>query len=79
MVQIDERYVLKPLPDDGRRGFRVEIDEFLSNNAMTNLFLIALRELQKKSLEPLKENDPNWLNFYALAGKPIQCQYYLTC
>lgn len=67
---IDERYVLEPLGrDGGKRGFRREIDEFLDDNWMTNLFLIALRELQQNSLEPIDGGDqPNWLNFYALAG-----------
>lgn len=64
-------YAVGALPDDGTRGYRVEIDEFVENNEMTNLFLIALSNLQKGSLNPVKDsrnNDiPNWLNFYAAA------------
>lgn len=68
-----EQYLLKPLPNDGTRGYRVEIDEFLEDNEMTNLFLIALHNLQTNSLEPVKDRNkkdiPNWLNYYAAACK----------
>lgn len=64
----DERYILKPLTnEDGRRGYRLEIDEFLADNEMTNLFLIALAELQKDSLR-LWNGKPDWLTYYSLAG-----------
>jgi hypothetical protein len=64
----NERYILKPLTnEDGRRGYRLEIDEFLADNEMTNLFLIALAELQKDSLR-LWNGKPDWLTYYSLAG-----------
>jgi hypothetical protein len=63
----DDRYLLKPLADDGKRGYRLEIDEFMADNAMVNLFLLALSELQKNSLREIN-GKPNWLNYYALAG-----------
>jgi hypothetical protein len=74
----EDSYVLTPLPEDGRRGYRVEIDEFVEDNEMTNLFLIALSNVQKDSLEAVKVSEnkdsenkyiPNWLNYYAAAGK----------
>lgn len=60
--------ILTPLPDDGTRGARLEIDEFCLDNEMTNLFLIALSSLQQKSLDPVN-GKPNWMNFYAIAGQ----------
>lgn len=66
----NERYILKPLTnEDGRRGYRMEIDEFLADNEMTNLFLVALAELQKNSLRLWKgTGKPDWLTYYSLAG-----------
>ena len=73
-----ERYVVRPLPNPDTRGYRLEIDEFISNNEMTNLFLIALTRLQQKSLDTVliesnngggkPSEEPNWANFYALGG-----------
>ena len=49
------------------RGNRLEIDEFLADNAMTNLFLLALAAMQKDSLR--RTNDgPDWKKYYALGG-----------
>jgi tyrosinase len=65
----DDRYLVKPLPnEDGKRLYRLEIDEFLQNNEMTNLFLIALAALQKDSLRQLDNKEPDWLTYYNLAG-----------
>ena len=67
--------MLTPLPDDGTRGPRLEIDEFCLDNEMTNLFLIALSKLQQNSLDKVDEK-PNWMNFYAIAGQSCQsCRY----
>ena len=64
----DDRYVLKPLTnDDGKRGYRLEIDEFLGDNEMANLFLIALAEIQTNSLRQY-QGKPDWLTYYSLAG-----------
>lgn len=62
-----EQLVVKPLPNDGRRGYRLEIDEFMADNAMVNLFLLALRALQQNSLTEV-DGKPNWLNHYALGS-----------
>tara|TARA_R110002003_G_scaffold2062_2_gene23939 strand:+ start:4398 stop:4802 length:405 start_codon:yes stop_codon:yes gene_type:complete len=61
-------FALEPLGNDnGARGPRLEIDEFLMDNDMSNLFLQALRNLQ---LDSLKEVDGgmNLLNHYALSA-----------
>ena len=68
----NERYTLKPLENDGKRMYKLEIDEFIADNEMTNLFLIALAELQKNSLrfwlDGHDEKKPDWLTYYSLAG-----------
>ena len=73
----DERYILKPLTSGNGRGYRSEIDEFIADNEMTNLFLIALSEMQKDSLRKLPNGLPDWLTYYSLAGK--RSQHPLTC
>ncbi|KXT08107.1 hypothetical protein AC579_9209 [Pseudocercospora musae] len=60
--------ILTELPDDGRRGPRLEIDEFLQDNEMTNLFLIAFLNLHKDSVKKTDQGQPNWMNFHAIAG-----------
>ena len=66
-------------------AWRVEIDEFLADTKMTNLFLLALEKMQKdglgmldaKDLEmkqqahgPLEDKDKvNWWTFYNLSGR----------
>ena len=66
-------------------AWRVEIDEFLADTKMTNLFLLALEKMQKdglgmldaKELEtkeaglgPLQAKDKvNWWTFYNLSGR----------
>lgn len=64
----NDRYILKALTNaDGKRGFRLEIDEFLAKNEVTNLFLIALAKLQQDSLGQW-DGQPDWLKYYSLAG-----------
>ena len=67
----DQRYILKPITNidgkDPKRGYRLEIDEFLADNEVTNLFLIALAEIQKNSLKHW-EGDADWLTYYSVAG-----------
>lgn len=60
--------VLLPLPNEDQRGPRLEIDEFLQNNEMTNLFMIAFSNLQTGSLVKTDKGEPNWLKFHAIAG-----------
>jgi tyrosinase len=55
-------------PSGGPKAYRLEIDEFLADNAMTNLFLLALEAMQKHSIKKPGSNDANWWSFYSLAG-----------
>lgn len=48
------------------RSSRMEIDEFLADAAMTNIFLIALQEIQMKPIEAQEKED--WWTFYNLAS-----------
>ncbi|KAK6086913.1 tyrosinase [Seiridium cupressi] len=57
-----------PLVQANPKAFRLEIDEFLADNALTNLFLLGLEELQKNSVKLAGTNDPNWWSFYSLSG-----------
>ncbi len=66
-------------------AWRLEIDEFLADTKMTNLFLLALEKMQKdglgmldaKELEmkkaglgPLEDKEKvNWWTFYNLSGR----------
>lgn len=66
----EDRHVLHPLVSgENGRGFRLEIDEFIADNEMTNLFLVALSEMQKNSLRTLDNGEPDWLTYYSLASK----------
>ena len=61
---------VQPLPELNGipRGSRLEIDEFIADNDMTNVFLLALSALQKNSLQETN-GQPDWKKYYALAGK----------
>ena len=73
-----DRYILKPLPDpDGKRGFRIEIDELIADNRAMNLMILALQYLQKDNMKEIdmKNNDsteitsePDWMNYYSLGS-----------
>ena len=60
--------ITRLLPADRRRGPRLEIDEFIGDNEMTNLFLIAMSNLQQNSYK-LVNNKPVWTNWYGIGGK----------
>ena len=73
-------------------AWRLEIDEFLADTKMTNLFLLALEKMQMeglgmlnaKELEiktaglgPLEDKDKvNWWTFYNLSGRFTASQLY---
>ena len=48
------------LPNRGPKAYRLEIDEFLADNALTSLFLLALAETQKNSIRDAKTGEANW-------------------
>lgn len=60
--------LLTELPNDGTRGPRLEIDEFIGDNEVTNLFLLALAELQANPVAQV-DGKANWTNFYGIAGE----------
>lgn len=70
--------ILTPLPSDGQhpRGPRLEIDEFVADNEMTNLFLIALWTMQQGSLTT-SNGKPNWMNYYGIAGEHTMHPYFI--
>lgn len=52
---------------------RVEIDEFIGDNEMTNLYLLALEALQKEdATKSTTQRNEDWWTFYSLSGKIIQ-------
>ena len=60
--------IIQPLIQINPKAFRLEIDEFLADNAMTNLFLLALEAMQQNSLATPESGKPNWWSFYSLGG-----------
>jgi hypothetical protein len=49
---------------------RVEIDEFLGDNDMTNLFLLALEAMQiEDPTKSVAKGDEDWWTFYSLSGE----------
>ena len=62
-----QNYVAAMVPENAKA--RVEIEEFLGDNDMTNLFLLALLEMQKEDPEKkTKKNSQDWWSFYSLSG-----------
>jgi hypothetical protein len=57
---------------------RVEIDEFVGDNAMTNLYLLALEALQQEDVNKsvAKQNEEDWWTFYSLSGQLKYRRYY---
>ena len=62
-----QNYVAAMVPENAKA--RVEIEEFLDDNDMTNLFLLALSEMQKEDPGKKTEKDSqDWWTFYSLSG-----------
>lgn len=64
----EDKNIILPLVQVNEKAIRLEIDELLGDNALTNLFLLGLIELQKDSIKDPKTNEPNWWSFYSLGG-----------
>lgn len=66
--------------DPQENVYRLEIDEFIQNKPMTNLFLLALEALQdnrvlyqrhtKEAPSP-EDLEKYWWSFYTIAGRPF--------
>ena len=61
-----EQCKVLPLQNE-EEAWRLEIDELMSDPAMTNLFLLALARMQDVSYVR-NGKDENWLSFYNLAS-----------
>ena len=62
-----QNYVAAMVPVTAKA--RVEIDEFLDDNDMTNLFLLALSEMQKEDPgKKTEKNSQDWWSFYSLSS-----------
>lgn len=75
-IQAQKDGFVKPL-DPQENAFRLEIDEFVQNRPLLNVFLLALEALQdNKVLKPgpnATEEDweKYWWSFYSIAGKSL--------
>ncbi len=58
----DDRVVVPITPEPSR--VRMEIDELLADNEMTNLYLLALEAMQTENAK-----NQDWWTFYSLAGE----------
>ncbi|KAK4958258.1 hypothetical protein LTR10_004684 [Elasticomyces elasticus] len=63
----DANVVTAIISKPGKNAYRLEIDEFIQDNAVTNLFLLALDAMYKNSLSN-KDGSPNWWSYYSLSG-----------
>lgn len=63
------RNFVAPIVPDASKA-RVEIEEFLADNEMTNLYLLALEALQKEDVnKSVAKKNEDWWTFYSLSGK----------
>ena len=63
-----KNHVAIMVPDTARA--RVEIDEFLGDNEMTNLFLLALEAMGKEDpAKSIASKNEDWWTFYSLSGE----------
>ena len=63
-------YVAPLIPDASRS--RVEIEEFLGDNDMTNLYLLALEAMQKEDVtKSTASKNEDWWTFYSLSGTQL--------
>lgn len=63
-----KNFVAPIVPDASKA--RVEIEEFIGDNEMTNLYLLALEALQKEDAnKSVAKRNEDWWTFYSLSGK----------
>lgn len=61
--------LVAPIVPDASKA-RVEIEEFLGDNEMTNLYLLALEALQKEDAnKSVAKKNEDWWTFYSLSGR----------
>ena len=72
-----KNYVLPVVPDAAR--VRVEIDELLADNDMTNLYLLAMEAMQQEHSERSVANgNEDWWTFYSLAGRLASSPFVIS-
>jgi len=63
-----KNFVAAIVPESSK--IRVEIEEFISDNELTNLYLLALEALQKEdATKSVAKKNEDWWTFYSLSGK----------
>ena len=55
-----------PLDSSARR---VEIDEFIVDNAMNNLYLLAMRDMQLEQIKKIDDKTEDWFSYYDISGE----------
>lgn len=66
----DKNWASTVVPDASR--VRVEIEEFLGDNDLTNLYLLALDAMQKEDpTKSVAKDNEDWWTFYSLSGKQV--------
>jgi len=63
---------------EGGNRFRLEIEEFLEDNDVTNLYLLALAELELEK-NTLTNGKDDWWTHYSMASKFIDSSASLAC
>jgi hypothetical protein len=66
-IEAQEKNVILPIPVLPT-AWRVEIDEFLADTKMTNLFLLALQKMQTDGLGTLENGKVDWWTYHNLSG-----------
>lgn len=75
-IEAQKGGIVKAL-DPQENAYRLEIDEFVQDTPMLNLFLLALEALQDNSVLKPTEHDSKeawekyWWSYYCIAGKTL--------
>lgn len=69
LQQAQARNSVATLVPDASRA-RVEIEELLGDNDVTNLYLLALEEMQKEDVtKSVAKGNEDWWTFYSISGE----------
>ena len=66
-IEAQEKNVVLPIPVQPT-AWRVEIDEFLADTKMTNLFLLALQKMQTDGIGTLENGKVDWWTYHNLSS-----------
>ena len=59
-------HFISTVPDAAK--VRMEIDELVQDNDLTNLFLLALSAMQQEEMERPEGHPQDWWSYYSLSG-----------